>query len=118
MADEVLVAELVAAAEPGGPVESATRAALASLSLPPSDAGTVAVMLRLARSIDLADEDGMLGGKLDNVSIPTYLKYAEALGMTPSARKAVKGEARAERPTASPLAQARSMMPEGLRVVS
>ena len=29
------------------------------------------------------------GGKLDNVSIPTYLKYAEALGLTPAARKAV-----------------------------
>lgn len=57
------------------------------------DAGTVAVLLCLARTIDAMDapvelEDGGRKPKpFDNVTIPTYLKYAEALGLTVAARK-------------------------------
>lgn len=52
-----------------------------------ADAGVVAVLMHLAESID-AMEDGLTpSGKLDNVSVPTYLKYAEALGLSPKARE-------------------------------
>lgn len=72
-------------------VVSKTRSALRALDLPASDAGVEAVLLKLAGAIDDIDEQGLNpAGKLDNVSIPTYLKYAEALGMTPAARERVK----------------------------
>ena len=71
-------------------IEQATGAALESLGLPATDAGVAAVLLKLASAIDDIDEDGLNpAGKLDNVSIPTYLKYAEALGMTPHSRGAL-----------------------------
>ena len=70
--------------------DKAIEAAIAAERITDMDAGVVAVLRRLALAIDEIDEDGLNpGGKLDNVSIPTYLKYAEALGLTPAARKAV-----------------------------
>lgn len=68
-------------------VLAATQKALEAIDGPESDVGVASVLLRLAAAIDEIDEDGLNpAGKLDNVSIPTYLKYAEALGMTPAAR--------------------------------
>ena len=68
-------------------VERETRKALRAIATPDSDAGVAAVLVKLARAIDDIDELGLNpAGKLDNVSIPTYLKYAEALGMTPASR--------------------------------
>ncbi|UTX33736.1 hypothetical protein NNL26_06955 [Micrococcus luteus] len=65
-------------------VEAAKRAGI----ITDADAGSVAVLLHLAEAID-AQEDGLTpSGKLDNVSVPTYLKFAEALGLSPKARKA------------------------------
>lgn len=72
-------------------VVKATEKALKAVALPESDGGTAAVLLKLASAIDDIDDAGLNpAGKLDNVSIPTYLKYAEALGMTPAARGRAK----------------------------
>lgn len=71
-------------------VEATTRA-LEAVASPETDLGVAAVLLKLAGAIDDIDADGLNpAGKLDNVSIPTYLKYAEALGMTPAARERAK----------------------------
>ena len=52
------------------------------------DAGTVAVLMCLAATIDGldADDEGRLR-PFDNVTIPTYLKYAVELGLTVASRK-------------------------------
>lgn len=44
----------------------------------------VAASRVLAKRIDLIAEDGFIddNGKLDNVTVPTFLKYLQALGMT------------------------------------
>lgn len=55
------------------------------------DAGAVAVLRELASTIDAmaerpaVDADGK-ALPLDNVSIPTYLRYCESLGLTPAGR--------------------------------
>lgn len=73
-----------------GGVLAATRRAIEHADhLTVMDAGVVAVLLRLADAIDAIDENGLNpAGKLDNVSIPTYLKYASALGLSVEGRKA------------------------------
>ena len=61
------------------------------------------------------DDEGLNpAGKLDNVSMPTYLKYAEALGMYEAPAKAKPGPAS----TASPAQQALNDMRRGLSIVS
>lgn len=71
------------------------------------DGGTVAAIRVLARKIDeeqarwdycLAFADWHAGDKVppkpptvDNVSIPTYLRYAESLGLTPAGRGRIPG---------------------------
>ena len=97
--------------EPGGPdgapsltptIDATERAIAAAAHLTEADEGALAALRVLARKID---EDAVLRmayvrwyqqatGKLpdkplqmDNVSIPTYLKYAEALGLTPTGRE-------------------------------
>ena len=44
----------------------------------------VAASRVLARRIDLISDNGFVdqNGKLDNVTVPTFLKYLQALGMT------------------------------------
>lgn len=78
-----------------GPVLRATRVALKAAGLTVSagpDAGTVAALLKLATAVDAIDASGLNpAGKLDNVSVSTYLKYADALGLTPAARAAASG---------------------------
>ena len=67
--------------------ERAVEAARADGIITESADGVVAVLLHIAGEIDSL-VDGVNGaGKLDNVSVPTYLKYAEALGLTPVSRK-------------------------------
>ena len=70
-------------------VKEATQFALkAAEHLTKMDAGAIAALLKLADKIDyLLVNDGMSeDGKFDNVSIPTYLKYCESLGLTPAGR--------------------------------
>ena len=70
------------------PVESVRDAvdqALAEMELPAKSRGLVAAIRKMADQIDAIDENGLNpAGKLDNVSLPTFLKYADALGMLPS----------------------------------
>lgn len=86
-----------------GPVLRATRVALKAAGLTTTsgpDAGAVAVLLRLAATIDGLDtdepeplEEGERRPRraFDNVTIPTYLKYAMELGLTPAARSRASG---------------------------
>ena len=73
----------------------ATRLALREAHLSATsgpDSGTVAVLLKLAAAVDAIDASGLNpAGKLDNVSVPTYLRYADALGLTPAARAVAAG---------------------------
>lgn len=84
-------------------VADATERAIAAASiLTPADAGAVAALRVLAAKIDTDDAlraayvewfdgEGARPARplqMDNVSIPTYLKYCDALGMTPAARGA------------------------------
>ncbi|MDN6024726.1 terminase small subunit [Bifidobacterium mongoliense] len=48
------------------------------------DSALVAASRVLAKRIDLIADDGFIdqNGKLDNVTVPTFLKYLQALGMT------------------------------------
>jgi hypothetical protein len=82
-----------------GDVVDATEKAIAAAraTLTDADAGAVEVLRALARKIDTEDEARELaleaaadkGAKpppIDNVSIPTYLKFCESLGLTPAGR--------------------------------
>lgn len=81
-----------------GDVIDATEAAIAAAAhLTPMDAGAVEALRALARKIDGADEYFMelafeaedrksRPPSQDNVSIPTYLKFCESLGLTPAGR--------------------------------
>lgn len=73
------------------------------------DAGTVEAMLALAKKIDAWDEIVDLAMEQaaeserkptvpvhDNTSLPTFLRYCEALGLTPATRKALAAEVKAE----------------------
>lgn len=70
-----------------------------------ADAGAVAALLALARKIDAWDqivdwarEDASeVQGRPavpahDNTSLPTFLRYCEALGLTPGSRRALTGD--------------------------
>ena len=52
----------------------------AASHLGPMDSGAVAALRRLADRLDSQD------GASDNTLAPTYLRYCDALGLTPSAR--------------------------------
>ena len=53
------------------------------------DAGALAVLRRVAKAVDQIDVNGLTPEyKLDNVSIPTYLRYCQALGLVPGGRAA------------------------------
>jgi hypothetical protein len=76
-------------------VLEATEASIkAATHLTLLDAGAVEVLRHLARTIDgIGDEDDDLDDdprakpkSLDNVTIPTYLKACDALGLTPAGR--------------------------------
>lgn len=61
------------------------RAIKAAKHLTDLDAGAVAALRRLALLMDELDPK-------DNVTIPTYLKYCDALRLTPASRGVVVGE--------------------------
>ena len=83
----------VSASPAASSVLVATKAAVAEASLPKTAAGAVAVLLRLAEAIDNIDDDGLNpAGKLDNVSVPTYLRYCEALGLTATVAAAASAD--------------------------
>jgi hypothetical protein len=63
-------------------VRAATVEAIAAAAhLGPMDAGAVEALLVLAATLDDPP-----AGKFDNVTLPTYLKYCESLGLTPAGR--------------------------------
>lgn len=74
-----------------GRVYDETKRALEAAShLTDADAGSVAVLLGLAAKIDgLRERED---GPLDNVSEPTYLKFADALGLTSASRRRLELE--------------------------
>jgi len=81
-----------------GDVEEATEVALAAAThLTPVDGGAVQTLRVLARKIDTeavlrdlaldyAEDHDQKPPPVDNVSIPTYLKFCESLGLTPAGR--------------------------------
>lgn len=99
-------------------VAEATDAALSAAGhLTDMDKGAVEALRVLAAQVDFLAANGGLreDGKLDNVSVPTYLKFCESLGLTPAGREKLsekkpeapggklallRGEAQAKRKTA------------------
>lgn len=81
-----------------GEVAAATEKAIkAATHLTDMDLGAVAALRVLAVKIDgIASETvttlDEFKARFDNVTLPTYLKYCEALGLTPSGRGGVKSE--------------------------
>lgn len=69
-------------------VAEATETAIdAADHLTDMDQGAVQMLRTLAAAADSIDENGLNpAGKLDNVTIPTYLRYCESLGLTPAGR--------------------------------
>lgn len=86
-------------------VVDATEVAIkAAEHLTEMDAGAVAALRRLARLIDQPVVPN------DNVSVPTYLKYCESLGLTPAGRlKLAAVEKKPEASGGSTLAKLRSV---------
>lgn len=95
-------------------VEALEASILASDSLKPEHAFTIALTRQIAARADKLHANGwVLDGKLDNVTMPTLLRYADALGLTLS-EKAKPGPVS----TASDSQQAINAMREGLKIVS
>jgi len=80
-----------------GSVLDATERAIKASKLTSMDVGAVAALRVLALKIDTeaelreialayAEENHLKPPSADNVSIPTYLKFCESLGMTPAGR--------------------------------
>lgn len=69
--------------------EATERSIKAATHLTDLDAGAVAALRRLAVAMDDLDAK-------DNVSIPTFLKYCEALKLTPASRGVTVGESDAK----------------------
>lgn len=80
---------------------AAVKAAREAGVVEPTDSGTVEVLYTLAKNIDGLEDGLTIDGKLDNVSIPTFLKYADALGLTPTARQRFKQTGKQETPSVS-----------------
>lgn len=84
-------------------VDATEKAIAAATHLTSADDGAVQALRMLARKIDawdiivgwaIDDVSHREGGRPtvpanDNVSIPSYLKYAESLGLTPAGRKSL-----------------------------
>ena len=72
----------------GAVLEATEQSLEAATHLTEMDAGAVQALRVLAQKIDGLNErgDGEDEGKpvFDNVTIPTYLKYCESLGLTPA----------------------------------
>ncbi|MFD4438999.1 hypothetical protein ACFWPK_04375 [Nocardia sp. NPDC058519] len=73
-------------------ISAETNDAIAAAShLTPMDMGAVAVLRQLAKTLDKLLKTGFVteSGKFDNVSMPTYLRYCESLGLTPAGRRQI-----------------------------
>lgn len=82
----------------GDVVEATEKSIEAATHLTDLDSGAVATLLFLAEKIDTeetlremalewaAEDEKRRPPSVDNVSIPTYLKYCESLGLTPAGR--------------------------------
>lgn len=97
-------------------VAESTERALAAANLSEVDDGAVATLRILARKIDTdamlreaylawqihqeVPADKLKHLQMDNVSVPTYLKFCESLGLTPAGRSRLKPQASA--PPAAP----------------
>jgi hypothetical protein len=69
-----------------GPVRRATDLSIrAATHLDDADKGAVAALRMLADRLDNLPEQ-------DNVSVPTFLRYCEALGLTPVGRKGIEAK--------------------------
>lgn len=86
--------------DPGDGVAGATRdavgAAEAAGLITPMDAGTVAVLMRMAERMDDPDFP-YVEGRFDNVTEGLYVKTARELGLTVQARVAVPEKAEVSR---------------------
>jgi hypothetical protein len=102
-------------------VDRSIKAAGAALG--EKDAGAVAALRVLARNIDMASghdasvgEDGELVEErrprgFDNVTLPTFLKYLDALGLTPAGRKGIEGDSKPKTGRPPRLASVANLMP-------
>lgn len=63
---------------------------------------TIATARHLAKRLDLLFENDFItdSGKFDNVTVPTFLKYLSALGLTITAEESSKKTVKAVKPTA------------------
>lgn len=79
-------------------LEATNKAIKAATHLQPKERGAVQALRMLARKIDTMDDfyqtlrddyesRGLRPPSQDNVSIPTYLRYSESLGLTPKTEK-------------------------------
>jgi len=107
--------------------EALDSAVAGATHLTARDAGVVAAARALADKIDawdvivqwaIEDAEAVKGARPkvpanDNVSLPTFLKFLDALQLVPPAEKAKPGPAS----TASPAQQELNAMREGLRLV-
>lgn len=73
-----------------GLVEATERSIRAATHLTDLDAGAVAALRALADRVAKTDPEK------DNVSLPSYLKYCEALKLTPASRGVTVGESDAK----------------------
>lgn len=73
-----------------GLVEATERSIRAASHLTDLDAGAVAALRALAARVATADPEK------DNVTLPSYLKYCEALRLTPASRGVTVGESDAK----------------------
>lgn len=87
---------------------SVDRAVSAGTLDPTLSAGPIAAVLLVAEQLDHPDFP-VIDGRLDNVSLPTYLRYCQALGLVPAVETSGK-----EAKGGSKLAELRSI--EGARV--
>lgn len=93
-------------------VAAATEASLADAThLTESDAGAVAMLRRLAKAADQVLQNGGLteSGNFDNVTVPTYLRYCEALALTPASRARLSVTGRQDRTGNGKLAEIRGL---------
>lgn len=72
--------------------EETGKAVKASSHITAADAGAVAALLHVAAQIDSQINGLTPDGRLDNVSVPTYLKFCDALGLTPVSRLRFEAE--------------------------
>lgn len=111
-----------------GDVLDATESAIkAATHLTDMDAGAIETLRALARKIDAwdqivewaTDDAGQREGSRptvpanDNVSIPTYLKFCESLGLTPTGRTKAQIEGGKGASNQSPLGRLRSVHGKG-----